>query len=82
MREVAIESQDTDRSAREAWSSIERQLATSNIDNSNQDYLRYEGDGMVVMIGIKHEHRRTLVGNLDGVSHFDIVEPLARRCDE
>jgi Domain of unknown function (DUF4845) len=72
--DVAKETHANDSDADEAWHSISRRLEVNNIDDINRASFFFKREAGVTTLALRYEERTDLIGNLDGVASFELIE--------
>jgi hypothetical protein len=72
--DVAKETHANDSDADEAWHSISRRLDVKNIDDINRASFFFRREAGVITLALRYEERTDLIGNLDGVASFELIE--------
>lgn len=74
LEDVALESRGKKRNKHQIWSLISRRFDINNVDDVKKENFTFTREKGKTTIAIRYETRTKLVGNLDGVAHFEFSQ--------
>ncbi len=74
LEDVAKDSAGKKRSKKQLWDAISKRLDINGVQGIKKENFSFTRDNGKTTIGIKYEVRTKLVGNIDGLVHFDFSQ--------
>jgi hypothetical protein len=74
LEEVALESSGKKRNKHQIWSLINRRFDVNSVNDVKKENFSFTHEKGKTTIAIQYETRTKLVGNLDGVVHFEFIQ--------
>jgi hypothetical protein len=74
LEEVALESSGKKRNKHQIWSLISRRFDVNSVNDVKKENFSFTHEKGKTTIAIQYETRTKLVGNLDGVVHFEFTQ--------